>query len=125
MRGRCAALLAIAVVTALGIRADGQTSPRYPPQFPRPGATKLFENDRIVVWDQVWAKGEPTPVHEHFQDTVSVTLVPGTRKVIQLDGREQAIGDVFGAAVFTRKGAVHQEEGTSDPPTRKIVIVLK
>ena len=30
-----------------------QAAAKYPPQFPREGATKLFENDRIIVWEQV------------------------------------------------------------------------
>ena len=26
----------------------------WPAQFPRPGATKVFENERVIVWDQIY-----------------------------------------------------------------------
>ena len=42
----------------------------YPPAFPRTNATKLMETDRIVVWDIVWPKGQPTPMHQHVHDQV-------------------------------------------------------
>ena len=42
----------------------------YPPAFPRTNATKLVETDRIVVWDIVWPKGQPTPMHQHVHDQV-------------------------------------------------------
>ena len=43
---------------------------QYPPAFPRTNATKLMETDRIVVWDIVWPKGQPTPMHQHVHDQV-------------------------------------------------------
>ena len=33
-----------------------------PHAFPRDGATKVFENDRIIVWEFVLEPGESTPV---------------------------------------------------------------
>ena len=41
-----------------------------PPPFPRTNATKLFENDRINVWDIVWPRGQPTALHRHIYDQV-------------------------------------------------------
>jgi len=41
-----------------------------PPPFPRTNATRLFENDRINVWDIVWPKGQPTALHRHIYDQV-------------------------------------------------------
>jgi hypothetical protein len=32
----------------------------FPPPFPRDGATKIFENDRVIVWDVAWLK-QPYP----------------------------------------------------------------
>lgn len=31
-------------------------TPPLPPPFPRDGATKLLENDRVVVWDVAWLR---------------------------------------------------------------------
>lgn len=33
-----------------------------PPAYPRPGASKLLENDRVVVWDIAWLK-QQYPLH--------------------------------------------------------------
>lgn len=48
-----------------------------PGQFPRINAVKLFETDRIVVWDQVWVPNETIPYHLHYTQTVTVFLVGG------------------------------------------------
>ena len=34
------------------------------------GSTKIFENERIVVWEFVLEPGESTPVHTHEHDYV-------------------------------------------------------
>jgi hypothetical protein len=34
----------------------------YPLAFPRRYATKLLENDQVIVWDNVWHTGKPTPL---------------------------------------------------------------
>jgi hypothetical protein len=60
-----------------GVARAPQAAPeKYPPQFPREGATKLFENDRIIVWEQV---GRPKNafVHRHVRDTIVFGLEPG------------------------------------------------
>jgi hypothetical protein len=46
----------------------------YPLAFPRPHATKLVENDRVIVWSYRWNPGEPTPMHFHDKDVVVVYL---------------------------------------------------
>ena len=48
-----------------------------PGQFPRINATKLFETDRINVWDQVWLPDQTIPNHLHYNQTVAVFLVGG------------------------------------------------
>ena len=37
----------------------------YPPPFPREGATKVLENESVVIWDVTWENGKPTPMHQH------------------------------------------------------------
>jgi hypothetical protein len=34
---------------------------KYPDAFPRPGSTKVLENQHVVVWDNVWNPGR----HSH------------------------------------------------------------
>jgi hypothetical protein len=97
----------------------------YPPPFPRDGATKVFENESVVVWDVTWVKGKPTPMHRHVVELVGVTLVPGTVRVTLPDGtsRESEL-DTPGAVSAGGKGLTHMEEGTSDTSRRAILIEL-
>jgi ketosteroid isomerase-like protein len=100
--------------------------PEYPPPFPREGASKVFENDRVVVWDVTWVKGRPTPLHRHPLDVVGVTLVPGIVRSTYPDGtsREGALEEV-GAVTSGGKGLLHREEGVSDVGRRAILVELK
>lgn len=51
--------------------------PGIPGQFPRIDAVKLFENDRINVWDQVWLHDRPITDHLHYTDTFTVFIAAG------------------------------------------------
>ena len=48
-----------------------------PEAFPRPGSTKVFENNRITVWDYTFTAGEPTPAHFHSRDVVTIYTEDG------------------------------------------------
>ena len=48
-----------------------------PGQFPRINAVKLFETDRINVWDQVWLPNQTITNHLHYTQTVGVFLSGG------------------------------------------------
>jgi hypothetical protein len=52
-----------------------------PDQLPRPGAVKLFESDRIVVWDQTFSSGVAGPRHQHYNSTAGVWLTGGKTTV--------------------------------------------
>jgi hypothetical protein len=55
-----------------------------PDQLPRAGAVKLFETDRIAVWDQSYIAGVAEPRHEHDNSTAGVWLAEG-KTVIHSD----------------------------------------
>ena len=57
------------VVQGVGGKFDG-----------RPGATTLFETDRVTVRDYTWLKGMRTPRHLHYRIDASVYLVGGTNR---------------------------------------------
>ncbi len=98
----------------------------YPPPFPRDGATKVLENESVVVWDVTWEKGKPTPMHRHVVGVVGVTLVPGTVRVRLPDGStRESEPDSVGSVSAGGKGMTHSEEGTSDTPRRAILIEIK
>lgn len=97
----------------------------YPPAFPRTGATKLLENERVVVWDVTWPKGKPTPLHRHIYDMTGVYLGPGDRVITAEDGSKRPVTTRAGEIVWQLKGITHIEEGTSEEPLRAIMIELK
>jgi hypothetical protein len=96
-----------------------------PPPFPRPNATKLFENDRINVWDIVWPRGQPTALHRHIYDQVGTYYQRGGRVITTADGEERSNLTEVGSLSTTRKGTTHVEEGNSNPPLRAVFIELK
>ena len=55
-----------------------------PPPFPRPGTTKLFENDAVAVWNVSWLK-QKYPLHTHRYDLVGISYAPGDRIITQGD----------------------------------------
>ena len=63
-----------------------------PPPFPRDGANKVFENEQVIIWDVSWAKGEPTPLHEHRFASLAVTVQPGRVKSYLADGTTRVEG---------------------------------
>ena len=97
----------------------------YPTPYPRENARSVLSNDRVNVWQVIWPKGQPTAMHEHPFDQLSVTLSGGTVRVTRL-GREPVVNhSTVGSVAFTSKGTVHTEEGLSDVPQRKIMLELK
>src|ERR1019366_9648566 len=50
----------------------------YPAPYPRENASRVFENGRVTVWEVTWPKGQPTVMHEHPFDQLSVTLAGGS-----------------------------------------------
>ena len=108
----------------LFIAVLGQAAPQYPPPYPRPGTTQLFENDIIAVWDVAWLK-QKYPLHTHRYDLIGVSYVEGDRIITQ--------GDAPGRLTTTKAwvfqsnvaGNTHIEEGASDPPMRAILMEVK
>lgn len=97
-----------------------------PGQFPRVGATKLFETARIRVWDQTWTPGVRIARHSHYVPTAAVFLEGGMLRTFD-EGRPNAPfrrtrGDVLGGA--SPLAAPHAEEQVEGRP-RAIWIEFK
>ena len=112
------------LAVAMAARAP-QAAAKYPPQFPREGATKLFENDRIIVWEQV---GRPkTPfVHKHIRDILTFAVEPGRVDVLGPDLKPVASSSPTGATqrlypgdrgglTFSKAGLGPHAEVSPDP----------
>ncbi|HYL34370.1 MAG TPA: hypothetical protein VEV17_00505 [Bryobacteraceae bacterium] len=134
---------ALAVVVCLATGAAGQgdkaATQKWPPQFPREGATKLFENDRIIVWEQV---GRPKDafMHRHVRDTIVFGLQGGRVDTLAVDGKKNdgkaerdATARIYpgnggvGSVQYTKAGLGPHAEVAPDPNSipRTIFIELK
>jgi hypothetical protein len=81
----------------------------YPLAFPRPNAKKLLENDKVVVWDNIWYPGKPTRMHFHDKDALVVYEATGALQSTSADGK-QTIGEYqFGQIKFSPRDRSHTE----------------
>jgi len=96
----------------------------YPLAFPRPGATKLIDNDRVVVWDHRWQPGVPTAMHFHDKDVVVTYLEDGDLTSITPDGKSVLNPYKFGMIRFNLGNRSHQEVLTKGTQ-RAIIVELK
>ena len=81
----------------------------YPLAFPRPGTKKLFENDRVIVWDSTWTPGVATPMHFHDKDVVVIFLEDGDLKSTTPDGKEVLNKYTSGTVRFNQRDRTHTE----------------
>ena len=95
-----------------------------PPPFPRPGTTKLLENDAVAVWNVSWLKRK-FPLHTHRYDLVGIAYEEGDRIITQGDGPGRLVPTKAWAFQTNRAGVTHVEEGASDPPMRAVLIEVK
>ncbi len=101
----------------------GQT-PQYPPPYPRPGTTLVFENDAIAVWDVAWLK-QKYPLHTHRYDLIGVSYVEGDRIITQGEAPGRLTNTKPWVFQSNVAGNTHIEEGASDPPMRAILMEVK
>lgn len=95
-----------------------------PPAYPRPGATKIFENSRVQVWDIAWLR-QQYPLHRHAYDLVGVYYSPGDRIIIAQDGSRRPVSTKAWETPFQKAGVTHIEQGASDSPLRAVFIEMK
>jgi hypothetical protein len=81
----------------------------YQAAFPRPGSKKLFENDKVIVWDSTWTPGVATPMHFHDKDVVVVFLEDGDLKSTTPDGKETVNKYTPGTVRFNKGNRTHSE----------------
>ena len=96
-----------------------------PPAYPRPGVTRLLDNDRVQVWNIAWLKGQASPLHRHIYDLVGVYYEPGDRMIISPEGAKRPVSTKAWDIAFQRTGVTHIEEGVSVAPLRSVFIEMK
>ena len=97
---------------------------KYPLAFPRPGAKKLLENDRVIVWESTWKPGVPSPMHFHDKDVVVVFVRDGDLTSTTPDGRTTLNKYTSGTVRFNARNRTHYETAVSGNPSA-IITELK
>ena len=130
----CALGIAACVAIAAAGQANQTAAKKWPPQFPREGATKLFENDRVIVWEQVGRPKDPQ-MHKHIRDILTFGLDSGGGiEVVTPPGETpdrnatQTIrSGAVGSLSYTKAGLGPHAEVMKDPnrPGRSIFVELK
>ena len=93
--------------------------------YPRPGAVKILENDRVIIWRVTFKKGVPTPLHVHKLDKVTVFLQDVTIADTSADGKRDVWSAKAEDVYFSKAGTVHIEEGLNTTPRDVIAIEIK
>jgi hypothetical protein len=81
----------------------------FPLAFPRANAKKLFENEKVVVWDNVWLPEQPTPMHFHDKDALVVFEAIGVIQSTAADGKQAVSEYQFGQVKFNPRDRTHTE----------------
>ena len=131
----CVLAAVVGVAALAASQANSGATKKWPPQFPREGATKLFENEHVIVWEQV---GRPKEVfqHKHIRDILNFGIDPGGGiGVLNPDGSKgggssltQNIYDKRPNGVtYTKAGLGPHAEVMNDPksPGRSIFVEIK
>lgn len=118
-------LLLVAIVAGAAPQspAPSQTA-ELPPPYPRPGTTKLLENDVVAVWDVAWLK-QQYPLHTHRYDLVGISYAEGDRIITQGNAPGRLVNTKPWVFQTNRAGVTHVEEGASDSPMQAVQIELK
>jgi hypothetical protein len=113
-------VLKVIVITAMLATQAAE----LPPPYPRPGTTKILENDVVAVWDVAWLK-QKYPLHTHRYDLVGMSYAAGDRVITQGDAPGRLVNTKAWVFQKNRANVTHVEEGASDPPMRAVQIELK
>ena len=101
----------------------------YPHAYPRQGTKKLFDNDRITIWEVNWLKNIPQPIHRHLYDMAGVYLRYGFINVTTPEGKVNASNHFDVPRPYFQPSAItHKEEavgGPDDPERLAIMVDLK
>jgi hypothetical protein len=80
-----------------------------PNAFPRPGAVKLLEDARVIVWSYRWNPGQPSPMHFHDKDALVVYEEDSALQSTTPDGKSVTNHYALGEARYNPRGRIHSE----------------
>ncbi len=110
--------------TSSPAQSSPQTAQTYPQPFDREGATKVLENDRVIVWDVSWLQ-RAYPTHRHLYDYAGVYYTSGDRVIVSPQGQRSPTHTTAWDTFFFRSGVTHSEEGVGTDVLRAVFLELK
>ena len=119
-----AALLLLAPPAQTLAQSSPQPAQTFPQPFDRDGATKVLENDRVIVWDVSWLR-RAYPTHRHLYDYAGVYYTNGDRVVVSPEGVRSPTHSTAWSTFFFRRGVTHSEEGVGTDTLRAVFLELK
>jgi hypothetical protein len=86
------------------------------------GSTKIFENDRIIIWEFVLEPGEQTPRHTHEHDYVWLVLEGSRLETFDENGKsigafDSNTGETFSFRCVGSELVSTDEKGLRGPAT--------
>ena len=101
-----------------------QPAQTFPQPFDRVGATKVLENDRVIVWDVAWLQ-RAYPTHRHLYDYAGVYYTSGDRIIVSPESVRRPTHTSAWDTFFFRRGVTHSEEGVGTEPLRAVFLELR
>jgi len=121
---RIVAIFAALLLLAQPAETLAQQAQTFPQPFDRDGATKVLENDRVIVWDVSWLP-IAYPTHRHLYDYAGVYYTNGDRVVVSPEGVRSPTHSTAWSTFFFRRGVTHSEEGVGTDTLRAVFLELK
>ena len=82
------------------------------------GTFKVFENDKIIVWEFLLEPGETTAMHTHKHDYIFYVLDGAPLQVFDVNGKDLGTLDAKTGAVFNLRCDGNELIGVDDPNVR-------
>ena len=99
------------------------------------GTKKLFENERVVVWEMRLEPGEKELIHEHKRDYLMIQI-SGDRVAADFEPESKGTWSTFagqrlegevsnGNVLFAEKGGIESAVNVGNEPFYEIIVELK
>ena len=114
----------IALFLCIGVIPLAQAQTDLPPAYPRDGASRMLENEHVIVWDISWLQ-QAYPLHRHRYDHAGVYYSSGDRVITSVAGEAREVHTPAWNISFQLAGVTHTESGISAEPLRAVFVQIK